>query len=56
MMHNDGSEHFNCREDAHLLAADADVIHREDHHPGVGNPLRKSGSECHSKAGGASAN
>ena len=37
-----GSKHFNCREDAHLLAAHADIIPREDHHPGVGNSFAKA--------------
>src|SRR5207253_6275410 len=37
-----GSEHFYGGEDAHLPTTDTDVIHREDHDPGVGNPFAKA--------------
>ena len=37
-----GREHFDGGEQTHLFSADSDVIHREDHHPGVGNSFAKA--------------
>ena len=37
-----GCEHLDGREYANLFRAYADIIHREDHDPGIGDSLAKS--------------
>src|SRR5205814_698366 len=41
----DGSEHFYRDKDAHLPAANADVIHRKNHDPCVGHSFAKANQD-----------